>query len=276
MPVFINGKGPIPAVLDTGAAESGVYQWFAKKAALKPGPLQDVGGMTVSVRTPSYWIDKLTLDGRTIRHVKAGSYPNRHDSEKEAVVVGNDFMDGTIAAFDFPCRRVEIWPKPANVKSLLSSHARHEQGGAVVDGTQLTFRIAVGSAKGTAVLDTGNRQTKLNLQFARAAHNPLAPVQRLDNLLRAKGNQYAENDNSHFAGKLAPPVQRLRHMEMHADCPPATKASLTAVALYALGGKQTSARSHRFHYCLKPKFDLNAGFIKRWSDGHERREASRR
>ena len=170
VPVLVNGKGPVPAVLDTGADESGVYAWFAKEAHLKPGPLKDVGGMTGSVVTPSYRIDSLTLDGRTIRHIKADSYPNRHDNEKEALVVGNDFMDGTVTVFDFPCQRVEIWPKPANMNQLLSSLAQHMHGGPVVDGTQLTFPITVGSAKGTAVLDTGNRYTKLNTQFARAAH----------------------------------------------------------------------------------------------------------
>ncbi len=170
VPVLVDGKGPVPAVLDTGADETGVYAWFAKEAHLKPGPLKDVGGMTGSVVTPIYRIDSLTLDGRTIRDVKADSYPDRHDNEKEALVVGNDFMDGTVTVFDFPCRRVEIWPKPANMNLLLSSHAQHLHGGPVVDGTQLTFPISVGSAKGTAVLDTGNRHTKLNSQFARAAH----------------------------------------------------------------------------------------------------------
>jgi predicted aspartyl protease len=169
VPVFINAKGPFHAVLDTGADASGVYQWFADKATLKPGPSREIGGMTGTVTTPSYLLDSVTLDGHTVRHIPVDSYPNRHDNEAQAVIIGNDFMDGTIAVFDFPCGRVEIWPKPANMNSLLSSHAQEIHGGRVKDGTQLTFPVTIGSTGGIAVLDTGNRQTKLNLQFAKAA-----------------------------------------------------------------------------------------------------------
>ena len=169
VPAFVNGKGPFPAVLDTGADASGIYHWFALQAHFKRGPLENLGGMTGSVMTPLYHIDRLTLDGRTIRNVKADSYPDRHDNEREALVVGNDFMDGAIAIFDFPCRTVEILPKPVNLKTLLSPRAQMFRGGPVQNGTQLTFPIRVGSATGIAVLDTGDRQTKLNLKFAQAA-----------------------------------------------------------------------------------------------------------
>ena len=169
VPVLIDDQGPFTAILDTGADESGVYQWFADQQKFPRGANTDVGGMTGSVSMPTYSLASITVDGHTVRHLQADSYPNRKDNERQAGVVGNDFMDSTIAVFDFPCRSVEIWPKPVRLGKLLSAHAVMIKGGAVKDGTQLTFPIQVGSAKGTAVLDTGSRETKLNPQFATAA-----------------------------------------------------------------------------------------------------------
>jgi hypothetical protein len=36
VPAMVDGAGPFPAVLDTGADVSGVYQWFAEQLLLRP------------------------------------------------------------------------------------------------------------------------------------------------------------------------------------------------------------------------------------------------
>ncbi len=169
VPAFVNGKGPLPFILDTGADGSALYQWFAEKEGLKPGQARDLEGMTGTTKAPTYSLDSIEVDGRVVTNVVADGLPNRHDVEVEAGVAGNDLMDGTVTVFDFPCRKVEIRPKPVDLHQLLTPLAVKVEGGSVRDGTQLTLPVEVGGARGIAVLDTGSSDTRINSQFARAA-----------------------------------------------------------------------------------------------------------
>ncbi len=170
VPAFVNGKGTIPFILDTGADGSHVYEWFARQQGLKAGTPIRVEGMTGAAMMPTYRLDSLSVDGRTIRHVDVTGMPDRKDAEIAAGVTGNDLMDGAVAIFDFPCRSVRLLPKPVAMRRLLTKGAVMVQGGTVAEGTQLTLPVAVNGAKGIAVLDTGSRGTQINPAFAQAAH----------------------------------------------------------------------------------------------------------
>ncbi|MBQ1540970.1 MAG: aspartyl protease family protein [Caulobacteraceae bacterium] len=56
VPVYVDGKGPYPFILDTGADGSAVYQWFAEQARLekKRGGEQELSGQTGSARVSVY------------------------------------------------------------------------------------------------------------------------------------------------------------------------------------------------------------------------------
>ena len=54
IPAFVNGKGPYPFILDTGADGTALYQHFAKEKHLQAGKARDVDGQTGSVSSPSY------------------------------------------------------------------------------------------------------------------------------------------------------------------------------------------------------------------------------
>lgn len=69
VPAFVNGKGTVPFILDTGADGSHVYEWFAKQQGLKPGAPISVEGMTGAAMMPTYRLDSITVDGRTISGV---------------------------------------------------------------------------------------------------------------------------------------------------------------------------------------------------------------
>lgn len=170
VPAYVDGKGPYPFMLDSGADTSGVYQWFADQEKLPPAGATTVSGMTGAVNINQYRVASFKMDGHELGGVTAYALPNRHDGEKIAGVLGNDFMDGTVTEFNFPCGRVMIHPKPADAtaiagKGLAPIQARRQ----VSDDTLLSFPVSVDGAKGTAVLDTGNRVTKINLRFAKAA-----------------------------------------------------------------------------------------------------------
>jgi hypothetical protein len=156
IPAFVNGKGPFAFILDTGADGSALYQWFAEKEHLPKGKVRDVDGQTGSVSSPTYSLKTLSVDGHAIHKLVADGLPNRHDAGTQAGVAANELMDGTIVIFDFPCRTVEIRPKPVDVRAIVPSESIMVQGGSVPDGTQLTLPVTVGGVEAIAYLDTGS------------------------------------------------------------------------------------------------------------------------
>jgi predicted aspartyl protease len=170
VPVYVDGKGPYPFMLDTGADSSGVYQWFADETKLPTaGASIAISGMSGTVDMKQYRVSSFKLDGRELRDVTAYALPNRHDGAKIAGVIGNDLMGGTVTVFDFPCGQVTVHLKPADAAAIAGKGPAPIAAKRPADNTLLTIPVSLDGAKGIAVLDTGNRVTKVNLRFAKAA-----------------------------------------------------------------------------------------------------------
>jgi predicted aspartyl protease len=170
VPVFVNGTGPYPFILDTGADSSGVYQWFADQARLpRNGTETSDSGMTSTISVPEYRIRTFEMDGHKINNMVAYALPSRHHSGGLAGVRGNDFMDKTVTVFDFPCRRVEILSNPTVAPAVAGKGLPPIAAYRVAGETLLSFSIRLNGAEGVALLDTGNRLTKINTRFAHAA-----------------------------------------------------------------------------------------------------------
>jgi predicted aspartyl protease len=179
VPAYVNGSGPYPFILDTGADQSAVYGWFASKLNLTAGKSEELSGQTGTTSTPTYRLQSVSVDGRTLKNAFAYGLPNRHDAGEEAGVVGNDLMDGALAVFDFPCRTVSLYPKSAKVARLVAPRAKTVIGGTIRDGTLLTLPVDINGARGVAFLDTGSRDSRISLAFARAAGiDPAGPAFR--------------------------------------------------------------------------------------------------
>jgi hypothetical protein len=74
----------------------------------------------------------------------------------------------------------------------------------------------------TFLLTVHNRSKvirKLLVQGSPCVCNFVAPMQPLDCLLRPKGDEHAEYNNSNFANQRAPAVQRFGNVEVHAVGP---------------------------------------------------------
>lgn len=169
VPVYVDGKGPYPFMLDSGADTSGLYQWFADEAKLPPAGTTSASGMTGTVDMKQYRVASFKLDGRELRGVTAYALPNRHDGAKIAGVIGNDFMDGTVTVFDFPCGLVTIHSKPADAAAIAGTGAAPISARRPAGDTLFSLPVTLNGAKGIGVLDTGNRVTKVNPRFAKAA-----------------------------------------------------------------------------------------------------------
>jgi predicted aspartyl protease len=171
VPVYVNGQGPYPFILDSGADGSAVYQWFVDQARLPKleGKDQDLSGQTGSTKVAMYHIDSLSLAGLHILGVEAFGLPNRRDAGDEAGVLGNDFMDKAVVAFDFQCHHVEIYPKPVDIATVVGPDAQPIKAGIDPGTTLLTLPVTVNGFAGVAVLDTGSRRTRLTPSFAKGA-----------------------------------------------------------------------------------------------------------
>jgi hypothetical protein len=169
VPAFVDGKGPFPFILDTGADGTGLYRWFAATRHFQAGKMSEVAGQTGTTLSPSYAFKTLSIDGHSIRNVIADGLPDRHDAGVEAGVAGNDLMDGRVAIFDFPCHTIELRRKPVELSALLGKQGIVIAAGTLEDGTQLTLPVSIGDVAGIAILDTGSRDTRISPSFAKAA-----------------------------------------------------------------------------------------------------------
>jgi hypothetical protein len=94
--------------------------------------------------------------------------PNRNDAGREAGVLGNDFMNGALVVFDFPCHHVAFYDR-VDAGKVAGAGARPVLAGIDPGSTLLTLPVTVNSYTGIAALDIGSRNTRLMPSFARAA-----------------------------------------------------------------------------------------------------------
>ncbi|MFD1720565.1 retropepsin-like aspartic protease [Amnibacterium endophyticum] len=76
VPVMIDGKGPYPFVLDTGAATSGINQQLAQQLDLpETGQQAQVSGVTGSDRVPLVRIEQWSTHGVDLQPTSIGALP---------------------------------------------------------------------------------------------------------------------------------------------------------------------------------------------------------
>jgi hypothetical protein len=206
VPAFVNGQGPFPFILDTGADNTAIYQGFAKQQRLTMDKARDVEGQTGTISSPTLLLKTLSIDRHSIHHIVADSLPDRRDAGLEAGVAGNDLLDGTIVIFDFPCSTVQIRVKPVDITQIVSSDSVEVRGGTDPDSTVLTLPVALGGIDGVAYLDTGSRDTRVSPSFAAAAHvDPASAVFRDGDPIfgvgsKGKPSRIGPVGDLHFAG----------------------------------------------------------------------------
>jgi predicted aspartyl protease len=169
VPAWVNGKGPYPFILDTGAEGSDVYAWLANQLHLPSAGSESLNGMTGSTQVARYRVESLTMDGHTLHDVALDELPNRKDNGVQAGVLGLDFMSDAVAVFDFACHRMEVHPRTGDLMEVVAKAgaAIHAEHAGQTDLLQIPVRI--NGAWGVAVLDTGNRVSKINSIFAHLA-----------------------------------------------------------------------------------------------------------
>lgn len=169
VPVLVNGKGPYPFMLDTGADTSAVYTWFASEHRLPVGKTATISGATGDVEETTTRIRSLSLDGWAVRHLDVDTIPDRADGAKIAGIVGADMMMNRLTVMDTGCGTVSLLPRHVNAARIAGRSATLIEAGSIKSGKQLTLPVTVNAVAGVATLDSGARTTMISTTFAKAA-----------------------------------------------------------------------------------------------------------
>jgi predicted aspartyl protease len=169
VPTYVNGKGPYDFILDTGADETGVYTWFATSLHLPKGAAKNLSGATGDEQTTTTRLSTLAVDGHAIEHVDVDILPPRIDGSTLAGVAGVDLMANRLTVIDFQCKTFALLPMQQARPDIIGTGSTLIKAGSIRDGNQLTLPVKINGVTGTAVLDTGARNTYINHTFATAA-----------------------------------------------------------------------------------------------------------
>lgn len=104
--VRVNGQGPFPFVVDTGAERSTLAADLAAQMMLPSGPPIIVHGVAGAITTPSALVEELAVGSRRLRDV-ALPLLNRSDMDA-AGVLGIDALQGQRVELDFLHRELRV------------------------------------------------------------------------------------------------------------------------------------------------------------------------
>jgi predicted aspartyl protease len=168
IPVQVGGHAPVTFVLDTGADQTVLYRHYADELALPLRAGEQLVGQTGVTDVPGVTIPSLVVDGRAYGALATVALPDRADGARLNGIVGLDIMRGTVADIDFAAGRFALRPATSDPREFLSPAATPIRVRRVAEH-HLAFDVQVNGITGTAVLDSGARDTRLNWRFAAAA-----------------------------------------------------------------------------------------------------------
>src|SRR3954454_6293733 len=123
------------------------------------------------------------------------------------------------------------WGSDTHLESrTCRGHWRSALGSRATSGRSSAIRRAIQRAVGGDTDQSRSAQRRWPDYSPFVAHAPIRftnfapPMPTLDHLLGPKRDQHPNDDNPHLARELAPAVQRVWQVEVHATGPPATAA----------------------------------------------------
>ena len=114
VPVFVDGRGPLPFLLDTGASASAVLEGLARELALPPVARTSVVTTVGSHRCAVVRLGRVSLGAAQALNLLASVVPaSRLDLTGAAIqgILGQDFLSGFNYTLDYRRRRI-LWSAP--------------------------------------------------------------------------------------------------------------------------------------------------------------------
>lgn len=217
--VSVNGLGDLLFVIDTGAERTVIASEIAAQLALPPGPVQLVHGVTAAVRTPSVFIDRMVVGGRTVNDLVAPTFARAALGADG--LIGLDVLSGFELRIDLRRRTVGLRPAQEGVLLINPTNrltgtrlGRVRQGRAGRFG-QLLLTTDVEQVRLDGFIDSGAQYSIGNRALLRALGPrppapPLATDPRVYGVAGAPLDAVAhEVDNIRIAGRRLGPTRML-------------------------------------------------------------------
>lgn len=162
--VTVNGQGPFPMVLDTGAAATGLSPATVERLALQEAGRARVHGASGAQDVPLYRLDSIAVAGLQRQQQMGAVLPNNPSAEGHAGVLGASTFINTRITFDFSASTFHVddsTNRPTLEGALLTPVLfRHR--------TFAYFTVRVDGVDAQAVLDTGARRSVANSRLKAA------------------------------------------------------------------------------------------------------------
>ncbi|MEQ8434065.1 MAG: retroviral-like aspartic protease family protein [Oceanicaulis sp.] len=159
--VTIEGRGPWPFILDTGASHTAIAQPVAVEFGFEPtGVLYDVQTLTEEIRAERLVLADVRASGLTAPHLDVVVVETSTDLDLNLFgLLGNDMFEGRTTAIDV-----------ANAELILDAPApAHEDARLYPDRNVPVGEAVLRRARGPvhALIDTGSARTIINSRLAR-------------------------------------------------------------------------------------------------------------
>ena len=158
VPVSIDGRGPYPFIVDTGAERTAISEELARDLRLGLGVRARLHSMTEVSRIQTVLIPELEVGGRRVTGINAPALERRHIGAEG--ILGVDSLQTQRVSFDFKRqqmtvtnshKREEIWPEDTIVITAKNRLGHLVLVDASVDGQKVWV-----------ILDTGAQTTVAN------------------------------------------------------------------------------------------------------------------
>lgn len=165
--VMVNGLGPYPFIIDTGATQSIVFQNLADQQnfMLTGGPPQTVLGMAAQGTFSPYLVGEITLGEAGIGGLITVILPDWSVEQKPAGILGLDFLRKYICVFDAETGELRFYdhadPPKEDTKSWRYAALKPDNFGLEINYLY-TLEAKINSRRVTFILDLGASGTVIN------------------------------------------------------------------------------------------------------------------
>jgi predicted aspartyl protease len=173
VPIEIEGHPSVTFVFDTGADQTVLYRHFADELGLAALGRDSLQGQTGTTDVPVVRMPRFSVDGRSFAARDTIVLPDRADGVRLNGILGLDVMRDYVADVDYPRARLTLHASGTDPRTLMSAAAVPVAVERVA-GDLMAFTVTINGVRGTAILDSGSRDTRLNTRFAMAAGVPLS------------------------------------------------------------------------------------------------------
>lgn len=164
-PVYVNNKGPLDFVVDTGATTSGIWNSVVQQNSLKHDHVDtiDVSAADGFVRLRILEFEAFRASVFALKPPALMEYPDYYAYYRRPVsgILGADYLTNHVVVFDFPRNMMVLYPKRTNLTRSMRGY--FDVVPLKFSGAQQALFVETGISgkKVTALVDTGASMTTI-------------------------------------------------------------------------------------------------------------------